>query len=247
MKLKNIMLQIVYQSEANNPKEIHWMFREEAISFSENGIMTGTEPLSEATKLLYRGEFLTENNYPKDKRYINNYEQYSFYLFIDKWYPIIQDLTIETFFIDDLNENAKSLILSKGWQKVFIKDRVKSLTFLGSEKSVWPDTSFEQMKSLFIQNSKFNTMYSVRKYIEPFHFEAETRYWIIAGNIYHPSGLIPKIVMEAVARLCKLGGKFFVIDATPDLIIEVNPGETSIRYANNPIEQFVEWIKLEYC
>lgn len=238
------MLQILYQSEYNNPNVIHWLFREEAEGLSNQGILVGTKPLSEATKLFYRGEFLEQNNYPYDVRFIHNFQEYSSYLFIDKWYPVIQDLTIETFFVDDLNENTEKLILSRGWKKVFIKDRVKSLTFLSPEKSIWPDTSFEEMKSLFRQNCKFNTLYAIRKYKESFHFEAETRYWIIAGNIYHPSGLVPKIVSEAASRLCKLGGKFFVIDATPYLIIEVNPGETSIRYANNPINQFGQWLSV---
>jgi len=222
------------------------MFREEAKGLIEYGILIGTKPLPEATKLFYRGEFLEQNNYPSDVRFINNFQEYSSYLFIDNWLPIIQDLTIETFFLDDLNLNTEKLILSKGWKKAFIKNRVKSLNFLSAEKSIWPDTSFVEMKSLFRQNSKFNTMYAIRKYKEMFHFDVETRYWVINGNIYNPSGNIPKIVTEAAARLCKFGGKIFVIDATPDLIIEVNPGETSVRYADNPAEQFASWLKSEF-
>jgi hypothetical protein len=240
------MLQVLYQHEPNNPKLIHWIFQEEAIAMNKLGIMIGTKRLREAEKLIFRGEFLTSHNYPKDSRFINTFDAYAKCLFIDKWYPIIKDLTIETLFSNDLDSDTENTIIKKGWAKAFIKDAVKSLAFISNKKSIWPDTSLAEMKNLFINNSHFSQYYSIRKYLAPKVFDNESRYWIINNNIYHPSNTIPKNVVEAANRLKSINNNFYVIDATPEIIIEVNPGETSIRYANNSAIQFAEWLKQEF-
>jgi hypothetical protein len=40
-----------------------------------------------------------------------------------------------------------------------------------------------------------------------------------------------------------LGSHYYVIDAMPDFIVEVNPGESSDRYGDNPPELFASWFK----
>ena len=240
------MLQIQYQHEQNNEELIHCMFKDEANALLELGIMTDTKPLKEAKQLLYRGEFLTKENYPTDSRFINNFETYSNCLLIDRWYPIIKDLTIETFLSYDLNSETEKTIIEKGWTKAFVKNAVKSLTFISHEKSIWPSSSFSEMKSLFLKHSFFNEYYSIRKYIDSKNFNEENRYWVINNRIYNPNKYIPDIVVEASEKLKILNNRFYVIDATPNLIIEVNPGETSIRYANNATVQFSELLNYEF-
>ena len=74
----------------------------------------------------------------------------------------------------------------------------------------------------------------------------EDRYWVLNGNVYHRSLKIPKIVKEAASRLNIWGSKYYTIDATPNFIIEVNPGESSDRYLVNPVKLFASWIKKEF-
>ncbi|WP_297170709.1 hypothetical protein [uncultured Porphyromonas sp.] len=51
---------------------------------------------------------------------------------------------------------------------------------------------------------------------------------MLNGKVYRQDGLpIPEIVLEAADRLIKAkGGRYFTIDATPQFVIEVNPGES---------------------
>jgi hypothetical protein len=48
--------------------------------------------------------------------------------------------------------------------------------------------------------------------------------------------------MEAEKRLRTVGGVFYTIDATPELIVEINPGESSDRKTNNTQDDFIKWI-----
>ena len=57
---------------------------------------------------------------------------------------------------------------------------------------------------------------------------------------------MPNVVKEAAKRLNKLGSKYYTIDATPEFIVEVNPGESSDRHAVNSAELFANWIKKEF-
>ena len=66
------------------------------------------------------------------------------------------------------------------------------------------------------------------------------------GNIYHRHNVIPNVVIEAAKRLDKLGSKYYTIDATPEFVVEVNPGESSDRHAVNSAELFASWIKKEF-
>lgn len=76
--------------------------------------------------------------------------------------------------------------------------------------------------------------------------QEEERYWVLNGNIYHRHNNIPDVVKEAAKRLNTMGSKYYTIDATPDFVVEVNPGESSDRHAVNSAELFASWIKKEF-
>ena len=61
--------------------------------------------------------------------------------------------------------------------------------------------------------------------------------------MHHSSGCIPKIVFEVMERLASFSGVFYTIDATPELIVEINGGESSDRKTDNKAEDFAAWIK----
>jgi len=238
--------QIILPASESYENEIHPFFCKDAKIMQEAGILVGTKPLDYAKKLMYRGfSIYTRENYPVDPRYINNFEENANYLYLSRYYPHIADLSIETFFVDELDATVPDLIKQKKWTKAFIKKDVTALEHINIGKSVWPDTTLEEMKTLY-DEFKFEGKYAIRKYIEPKILENELRYWVLNGKIYRRDNIIPDIVKEAAARLNKMGSKYYTIDATPNLIIEVNPGESSDRHAENSAELFASWIKKEF-
>lgn len=244
--MKNIF-QIIYPASENNENDIIERFKIDAEALKAIGMNVGTKPLKESTSLMYKGFIVYEEaKYPNDKRYLNNYSSYKNYMYLSIYYDCISDLTIETFFVDNLDENLPALLKKRGWDKAFIKKDVKALEHIDEGgKSIWPNTSFKEMKKLYDENP-YEGKFAIRKFIEPEIIEQEERYWVFNGNIYHRHNKIPDVVKEAAKRLNKLGSKYYTIDATPDFVVEVNPGESSDRHAVNSAELFASWIKKEF-
>lgn len=240
------MFQITYPSSENNINEIHERFVSDAKAMKNIGLNVGVKPLDEATTLMHRGFIVyEEEKYPNDSRYINSFKEYDKYMYMSKYYQHISDLTIETFFVEELDENLKGLLKAKGWEKAFIKKDIKALEHIEDGKSVWPNTSIEEMKKLY-NEFPFDAKYSIRKFIEKDIIDKEERYWVLNGNIYHRNNIIPDVVKEAAKRLNKFGSRYYTIDATNDFVVEVNPGESSDRHAVNSAELFATWIKKEF-
>jgi hypothetical protein len=240
-------LQIVYKSSEESKEEIHHLYKDEAYAMKDIGITIGIKPVSQAECLIFRGfSMLKEADYPKDKRFIQGFEEHINFLFLSKYYSYIQDLTIETFFVEKLEDKLSDLIKKKGWVKAFIKKEITALEHIEEGKSVWPDTSFEEMNKHF-EKYEFEGKFGIRKYISKEIIDQEERYWVLNGNIYHRHNKIPDVVKEAAKRLNKLGSSYYTIDATPDFVVEVNPGESSDRHAVNSAEMFARWFKKEFA
>jgi hypothetical protein len=232
--------ELIYDSE--DEKSPHWIYQQEVDSMRAVGMTCALKPSPEARILLRRGLIVEEEDFPTDPRYLQNGRTYANYGRIDRWYPVIADLTIPTVFCDQLDECASVKVNGLGWQRAFVKNSVKSLVIEDPLESVWPDVSFESMLQQFSINPKRGP-YALRQYLLPIHFESERRYWVIGSKIYHSSGIIPEIVQEAKKRLDVFGGIFYTIDATPELIVEINGGESSDRKTDNKAEDFARWIK----
>lgn len=243
---KNIF-QIVYAIDKDDSNEIHSYFKEEAEAMQNAGILIGTKPMHEATRLMYRGTTINnQENYPKDTRFINKADHNINYLYLSKYYPYIEKLTIETFFSDALDEFVIEEVNNRGWEKCFIKKDISALEHIDEGKSVWPATSFNEMLTLY-NEFPFEGKFCIRKYVESHKIiKEEERYWVLNGNIYHRDNTIPDVVKEAAKSLNKLGSKYYTIDATPEFVVEVNPGESSDRHAVNSAELFASWIKVEF-
>jgi hypothetical protein len=236
--------ELIYDSEDDIIP--HWLYQQEVETMRAAGLTVVLKPSKEAKTLLRRGLIIDEEDFPADPRYLQNGRTYSNYSRIDRWYPLIADLTIQTIFCGHLNENAAAAVKELGWTRTFVKNSLKSLVEQDPLESVWPDVAFESMLEQFSRNPRKGP-YALRKYLPPEHFEAERRYWVIGDQIYHSSGQIPDIVKEAKARLIAFGGIFYNIDATEDLIVEVNPGESSDRKTDNTAEDFAAWIRAAFA
>lgn len=236
----NMSFELIYDSEDGIIP--HWLYQQEVESMRAAGLTVAVQPSEKAKTLLRRGLIIDEEDCPKDPRYLQDGRTYTNYGRIDRWYPLIADLTIDTVLRNDLDENAAATVKELGWTRTFVKNSVKSLVQEDPLESVWPDVSFESMLEQFSRNPRKGP-YALREYLPPEHFESERRYWVIGDQIHHSSGQIPDIVREAKARLDAFGGIFYTIDATESLIVEVNPGESSDRKTNNTAEDFASWIR----
>lgn len=88
--------------------------------------------------------------------------------------------------------------------------------------------------------------YIVRQFKPEYTMKQEERYWVLNNHPYHRSGIIPSVVIEAIHRLKVLNAPYYVIDATPDYVVEVNPGVSSDPYPDNIPLHFPKWIKSEF-
>lgn len=234
------MVQFVY------PHPEAGCFAPEVEALRRLGVVCETVPLPEATQLIYRGFTLAKReDYPTDLRYLHDFETSINYLYLSRYYPLIADLTIETLFFDALDATTETALRALGWTEGFVKGEVHALEHIDYGMSLWPQHSFEEMRELFeryrlqVPDGK----YAVRRRMAPEALAEEERYFVLNGRIYHRSGIIPELVQEAAQRLSALGGRYYAIDATPDFIVEVNPGESSDRHGDNPPELFAEWLK----
>lgn len=236
--MKNI--QIVYKAGFDN-NSIDSYFCDEAEKMHNLGFLIGIEPNDNADYLIFRGTGMdTQDLYPVDERYINGWIQNKRTRFFSLYYPHIQKYSIDTFFTDNLNSpSTLNEIKRRGWTKVFIKRETWSLQHIKENGSVWPDTPFEWMVEQF-EKRNIKGPYAVREYIDNKEiFYDEQRYWVLDGIAHHPSGRIPPFVQEAATRLYKFSGsRYFTIDVAGDYIVEVNPGESSDRGGDNPLEFF---------
>ncbi len=237
------IIQIVYSAKDENPKEIHNYFVLEAEAMKRVGFIVGTEPNDRAETLIYRGfAMYSPEEYPKDKRFIQGVKEYFSTMQMSVYYPLVKDISIPTFFVKELNNEIQAKMNELGWNKVFVKNDIKSLKNISTMASVYPDNTLDNIITGLGYYPK-NDFYAVRKYLEPDIFNEEERYWVINGKIYYRKNEIPPVVREAAQRLNKLGSKYYVIDATPSLVVEVNPGEAADRYGVNSPELFAKWFK----
>lgn len=237
------IIQIVYSAKDENPLEIHDYFLLEAEAMKSVGFIVGTSPDDMADNLIYRGfAMYYHGNYPKDKRFIQGEKEYFSTMQMSLYYPLIKDLSIPTFFVKELNVEISSKMKELGWNKVFIKNDVKSLKNIGALASVYPDNTLDNIRT-GLGYYPNNDIYAIRKYLDIDFFTEEDRYWVLNGKIYYRKKKIPSVVKEAAHRLNQLGSKYYVIDATPSFIVEVNPGEGADRYGINPPELFAKWFK----
>lgn len=238
---------IIYSGDESILNKVHWLWESEALAMQAVGISVGIVPDTKSKELMYRGFGRNViEYYKKDARFINTYRHYINYLCMSYYLPYISDISIETFFTDELDERVIENISKLGWKKAFIKSDMKSLEFIEVGKSIWPETKIEEMRKLFDQYL-LKGKYAIRKFIDKKIIDQEDRYWVLNGNIYHRQNRVPGVVIEAAKRLNKLGSRYYTIDATPEFVVEVNPGETSDRYAVNSAELFASWIKKEFA
>lgn len=225
------------------------MFKDESNYMSSKGFHIGTEIDDKVDKILYRGFMLkNEESYPCNKKMLQSWNAYKKTLLISEFYPIIAEYSIPTVLVPELNEQIVQLIAKRNnWDKVFIKSDSKSLFALGDDYSVWPSTPISEMLTDY-QKRNLVGPFAIRKFIDiPEIFYNEQRFWVLNGSVYHPSIDIPQFINHAAKKLYAFtGSHYFTIDVADKYIVEVNPGESSDRGGDNPLEFFCEIFAKEF-
>lgn len=242
---RHIPYQVVFSEDWEEKGRVIRFFREDYTAFERAGIPVGITPLPGAERLIYRSSIIyTPDDYPSDPRYVHTYDINNFYLMMHRYLPVIADLSIPTFFVERLDDEVDREMKKRGWNAAFIKKDAKALEGVAPGFSIYPNHSLEEMEAEYKNMPWLKGKYCVRQLVdEQYIFENDARYWVLNGKVYRRDGLpIPPIVTEAAQRLIKAGGGlYFTIDATPDFIIEVNPGESSDRHGENSAELFASW------
>lgn len=236
----NKLIQFVIPKGYDDPADVE--------ALRNAGFAVGEIPMQKATSLIYHGAPIwCEENYPKDPRFINTWEKCITMRCLSKYYPLIADLCIPTFFAKELDGKVENEIHRRGWQKAFIKNDIKSLEAIEIGASVWPDTPFSTMTQLFAEHYPSTGIFAIRQYIEPDLIDLqEDRYWIINNHIHYRKPNIPDVVREAVRRLAPIRNMYYTIDATETQITELNAGEGADRYGDNSPELFASWFAEEF-
>lgn len=234
-------VQILYPKEKSG--KIVPYFYEESIRMVEYGFIVNPIKKVYSDCTLLRGFIMRHpDEYCADSRLIQDWDSYEKTLNISEYYPIIDKWSIPSVIVNKLDESfIRELSHKMGWSKLFIKSNARSIHSIDSDASVWPNKSISQIKEAY-ENINSGQIFAIRKYINnPQIFYDEQRYWVLNGIAYHPSGVIPDFVQEAATRLYEFSGShYFTIDVAGDYIVEVNPGESSDRGGDNPLEWFCE-------
>ncbi|WP_310481871.1 ATP-grasp domain-containing protein [Chamaesiphon sp. VAR_48_metabat_403] len=188
-------------------------------------------------KLIYRGWMISPDEHSLLVNAVRNTgadlwidrDEYLSTHYLPNWYPLLQDLTPETYWFNvdaDLNRE----LIKLGWNKFFIKDYVKSLkTSIGS---IIKDPS--EIGQVVAEMHKFRGTIEggicVRK-VEDFITETEQRYFIINGRAFAASTAtkIPDIVKVCASRI---NSKFFSVDIIDRIdgcqrVVEIGDGQVS--------------------
>lgn len=249
-------LQIIYNSACFEPstRDFHNGWLNEMDAMRKLGLSVSNTPSPEADKLLYRSYIINEEKYfPKDPRYISRWDDYCSTSDMSIYLPLIEDLTIPSFVVNEINKNTEEKILSLGWERAFVRSSHKSLKYMFPESQtrdnlpVWPEVSIARLAESYGKyHNSMKPPYIIRKFMPEHTMMQEDRYWILNNHPYHRSGIIPSVVFKAVERLKELNAQYYVIDATPNYVVEINPGVSSDPYPDNIPKYFPKWIKDEF-
>jgi hypothetical protein len=188
-------------------------------------------------RLIYRGWMISPDDYSLLVNAVRNTgadlwidrDEYLRTHYLPNWYPLLPDLTPETYWFNT-DADLESELIKLGWHQFFIKDYVKSLkTSIGS---IINDPA--EISTVVAEMQKFRGTIEggicVRKF-EEFMSETEQRYFIINGRAFAASiaTKIPDIVTVCASRI---NSKFFSVDIIDAIdgsqrVVEIGDGQVS--------------------
>ncbi|MCW5315706.1 ATP-grasp domain-containing protein [Nostoc sp. KVJ3] len=244
-------MRFLFPSDYFNPKKADAAYLEQVASMEDAGFVTSVVSLEllasgsskiipipyPGSKVVYRGWMLSPSDYEllvslvesTGASVLTSKVEYLATHYLPNWYPLIADLTPETKFYS-INDDLESELNKLGWNKLFIKDYVKSLkTSVGSiiDKPSEIATVISEMQKF---RGSIEGGICVRR-IEDFVPETEKRYFVVSGKPFAAlqDEEVPDIVEECAKRI---GSQFFSVDVIErrdgtKRIVEIGDGQVS--------------------
>jgi len=244
-------MRFVYPQSMLEPQMPDELFAEEAKAMAAAGHgvhLIDTEALARGPcrlrpaleagcQVAYRGWMLTYDDYVSLVASVERVggscmtspDQYIATHWLPNWYPVVQDDTPETVFLD-VGDNLVSALRTLGWGRFFVKDYVKSLkTSVGSVVD-----GPEQIEVVVSEMAKYRGFIEgglcVRR-VEEFVAGTEHRYFVMNRIPYAAKSdeVIPDIVRYCASRVAS---PFFSVDIARrtdgvDRVVEMGDGQVS--------------------
>lgn len=241
-------VQIIYP-KATNSAAIHKSFIMEAKCMASKGFYVGSKAAPGMTHYLYRGFTKDISDvYQNPLAWINNFQDFSKTLNMTEFLDIIAPWSFKSKVIPCLNEqNLKEVLTELNCDRLFIKNNTDSLYSIREGASVYPTTSAEILCKEFNQYN-LPGPFIAREYIDDKEiFFNEQRIWVLNGHVYSIMDMLPDFVKEAAKVAFEFtGSNYFTLDVAGNYIVEINPGESSDRGGDNPLEWFCDIFANEF-
>ena len=160
---------------------------------------------------------------------------------LPEWYGLLEEFTPRTRFFADAAEAVAALEVERG--PFFVKDWVKSLSSARGSIAVNAAQIAEIASELRHHRGSLEGGLCVRE-VELFDNATEDRFFVVQGEVFARSGIIPEIVRTAASRI---SSEFFTIDAVQRSdgvrrIVELGDGQVS-DLKDWTLEQFMPVLK----
>jgi len=243
-------MQFIYPADPLTPTHMDEFFKPQAVELS-NGYASALFSLEEGRvhrvvageTVMYRGWMLTADQYLKMSEKVDavgamlytSVDQYLNTHHIPNWYQQLVEYTADTIvFTNKWLETANlrdsfELLKSRGWERFFLKDYVKSLSTTRGKGSVCDDAS-EAMECIELMKKFRGGLEGglcIRRYEE---LNDERRYFILNGKVGSGFRSADEEVLKAAAH--RIDSPFFSVDVAYDAagrtrIVEIGDGQVS--------------------
>jgi hypothetical protein len=236
-------------------------FQDQAIALKQAGFGTSTFSIEknritgavpEGATLVYRGWMMSETEYAffygwmmgKGLKPLIDVEQYVATHYLPNWVGLIERMTPATNILDmsvyehglPPIDTVVAEINAMGFQKVFVKDFVKSLKTKDRPPIFECPVKVEDFKALLEDMAKYRGKIEgglvVREY-ENFYARSETRYFVINGSYYGQEMMFDTRAMSLLMRVAKeIPSPFFSVDIAERTdgafrVVEIGDGQVS--------------------
>lgn len=196
--------------------------------------------LSGEELVVYRGWMLSVSEYEALEKLVascgaklnTTTEQYKLTHYLPEWYPILNSITPETVFADNLDQ-VKTLLLTKSWKKFFVKDYVKSLTTARGSVATNLKEIDEIIQELTNYRGCLEGGVCIREY-ENFLPFTESRFFICGGFVYGTTFNHPPLLYEIAS---KIQSPFYSVD----LVIDNNRNCRLIEIGDGQVSDLKDW------
>lgn len=257
----------LFPSSPLNARMIDEAFQDQAIALKSAGYGTSTFSIEENritgvvpedVTIVYRGWMMNIAEYSffygwllgKGLKPLTSIEEYAQTHHLPNWYPLVETLTPETLIFPKIETNIEpygemtewKTTVATGWEKIQVKDYVKSLKTAGGSVISSLDELETVLDEMKFYRGEIEGGICLRRWEE---LRNEQRYFVINGKFYNAEGSMFDLrVMEILIRVARdIPSPFFSVDIAEGggrfRIVEMGDGQVSDLVGWTP-ERFAE-------